>query len=315
MAAPIGADTVTSISRRYIIPEVVDNVYRSNPLIYRMRASQRLIPGGTHIELPLMYARFGAGGPYAGLEVLNMVPTDTVKNARWDWKQHYVPVVIDGLTLIKADSPQAIANIVKFLFQQAEEEMAENLAAGIYSDGTTVAKEITGLQLATAGSGTYAQLARSTNSWWASAPDTSSTVLALPTLNSAFGTAVEGGHSPTIILSQQANYNRYWNLAINSQQQNIGAGGQDDQLAALGFKNMMFNGVPWVVDSHVNNSTTIYMLNEDYIFLGVSSRADMYLEDFQTPINQDGMAAKLLWAGELVVQNPSRQMKLTAIAA
>lgn len=315
MAAPIGVDTVTSISRRYIIPEIVDNIYRSNPLIYRIRASQRIIPGGTHIELPSMYARFGAGGPYSGLDVLNIVPSDTVKNARWDWKQHYVPVVIDGLTLIKSDSPQAIANQIRLLFQQSEEEMAENLAAGIYSDGTSNPKEITGLQLAVAGAGTYAQLARAANTWWSSSPDTTSTIMSLSTLQSLFGVTTEGGHSPTLIVSQQANYNRYWNLAINSQVQQIGAGGQDDQLAALGFRNLMFNGVPWVVDSHVHNNTTIYFLNEDYIFLGTSSRADMYLEDFQTPINQDALVAKLLWAGELVVMNPSRQSKFTLISS
>jgi hypothetical protein len=315
MAAPIGVDTVTSISRSYIVPEIVDNVYRSNPLIYRIRASQRMIPGGTHIELPLMYARFAAGGPYSGLDVLNIVPSDTVRNARWDWKQHYVPVVIDGLTLLKSDSPQAIANQIRMLFQQAEEEMAENLAAGLYSDGTSNPKDITGLQLAVSGASSYAQLLRSTYTFWSSQVDSTSTILSLAALQSLMGSATEGGHSPTLIVSQQANYNRYWNLAINAQMQQIGAGGQDDQLAALGFRNLLFNGIPWVVDSHVNNNSTIYMLNEDYIFLGTSSRADMYLEDFQTPINQDALVAKLLWAGELIVQNCARQAKFTAITS
>lgn len=315
MASPIGVDTVTSISRRYIVPEIVDNVYRSNPLIYRIRASQRMIPGGTHIELPLMYARFAAGGPYSGLDVLNIVPSDTVRNARWDWKQHYVPVVIDGLTLIKSDSPQAIANQIRMLFQQAEEEMAENLAAGLYSDGTSNPKDITGLQLAVSGSSTYAQLPRGTYPFWASTVDSTSSILSLATMQSLMGTATEGGHSPTLIVSQQANYNRYWNLAINAQTQQLGAGGSDDQLAALGFRNLLFNGVPWVVDSHVNDNKTVYFLNEDYIFLGTSSRADMYLEDFQTPINQDALVAKLLWAGELIVQNCARQTKFTNITS
>jgi hypothetical protein len=130
-----------------------------------------------------------------------------------------------------------------------------------------------------------------------------------------FGSASEGGRHPTIIVSQQAGYDRYWNLGIGSQVQDIGPAGRDEQLFAAGFSNMIFNGVPWVVDSHVHNSSTVYMLNEDYIQLVVSPRADFYLEDFQTPVNQDAMVAKLLWLGELVVQNSARQGKFTALAA
>lgn len=313
MPSPIGTDVLTSISRRHIMPEIVDNIYDSNPLFYRLNKSNRKIVGGTHIEVPVMYARFSAGGTYSGYDVLTVSPSDTVMNSRFDWKQHYVPVVVDGLSLIKADSPEAIANLLRLLFQQAEEEMCENLAAGIYSDGTTDAKQITGLQLAVDSAGTYGQLSRSTYSWWGSYEENSTATLGLSLLQTAHGNTSEGGRHPSLIVSQQANYNRYWNLGIGSQTQDIGPRGSDEQLFAAGFSNMLFNGVPWVVDSHVHNSSTVYFLNEDYLFLVVSPKADFLLEDFQTPVNQDAMVAKLLWAGELVCTNPARQGKLTAI--
>lgn len=315
MATAIGVDVVTSISRQYIMPEVIDNVYRSNPIFYRLNAARRKITGGTQIEVPMMYARFAAGGPYQGFDVLNVAPSDTIRNLVFTWKQQYVPVTVDGLTLIKVDSPDAIANFLRLYFQQAEEEMCENIATGIWSDGTTDPKQITGLQLAVDSSGTYGGLSRSTFTWMASTEDGTTTVLSLSKLQSMFGSVSEGGRHPTIIISQQSNYDRYWNLGISSQVQDIGPGGTDEQLFAAGFANMLFNGVPWVVDSHVPDSNSIYMLNEDYIQLVVTPRADFYLEDFQTPVNQDAMVAKLLWAGELVVQNTARQGKFTAIAA
>ena len=95
---------------------------------------------------------------------------------------------------------------------------------------------------------------------------------------------------------------------------------RDGQLANAGFDNLLFNGVQWVKDDNVfdgpnTSNSSILMLNEDYIHLAVSPRADFYLEDFQTPIQQDAMVSKLLWAGNLIVRNPARCGKMTAVAA
>src|SRR4029077_10383942 len=85
--------------------------------------------------------------------------------------------------------------------------------------------------------------------------------------------------------------------------------GTDEQLAKAGFTNLLYNNIPMVVDSHCNTvragttGDSLYMLNEDYIELCVSPRADMKLEDFQPAINQDAAVAKLLWAGNLIFKN------------
>lgn len=57
----------------------------------------------------------------------------------------------------------------------------------------------------------------------------------------------------------------------------------------------------------------IYFLNEDFIHFAVSPRADFYLEDFQTPIQQDAMVAKMFWAGNLVINNCQLQGKMSAL--
>lgn len=319
MATPIGTNVVTSIARRFILPEIVDNIYNSNALFFRLyRANKRIVRGGTQIEVPLMYTRFNSGGMYTSYDLLDLTPQDTVKNGAWDWKQAYVPVVVDGLTLIKTDSPDAIADYIRLYFAQSEMEMAEILGTGMWGSGGGNA--IDGLTLAVATSGTYGGLLRSSNSWWQSQVDTSTATLTLSALQTTFGTASVGGRHPTIIISKQAQYNRYWALNTSIQRFPVEPSGSDEQLAAAGFSNVLFNGVPWVVDSHVpvdagTSRDPIYMLNEDYIWLAVSPRADFYMEDFQTAINQDAMVAKLLWAGNLVVNNCARQAKMTNINA
>lgn len=320
MVTAIGDATVTAIARHYIMPEVTDIVYNSNPLFFRLNAAKKIIPGGTQLEFPLMTSRFSAGGPYSGFDVLTMTPSDTVKNGVWEWKQHYVPVVVDGRTLLKVDSPLAIANLIRMQFEQAEMEMAQNLGVGIYSDGSSNAKEITGLQLAVDSTGTYAGLARSTNAGIAAQEDGSTATLTLTALNSMHGNTRKGGRAASLIASRQEQYNRYWKLAIDKANIFLEPIAKDNSMADLGWGGLLFNGVPWIVDDNMfdgpnTSNSGIIMLNEDYIHLAVSPRADFYLEDFQTPINQDAMAAKLLWAGELIVRNPARQGKLTNVSA
>lgn len=325
MATPVGTALVSSISRRYIMPEVVDAVYNSNVVTFRLLAqSKKLIQGGTQIEVPAMYQAFTNGGPYQGYDLLDVAPNDTVKNLAFDWKQHYVPVSIDRLTLIKLNSPEAVANGIGLLFSQAQMQMADNLGTGVWSDAVTLPKQIDGIKGAVdAGTitTTYAGLTRSSNTWLNSTVDSTTTTLTAVALQALFMNATQGGRAPTLIASRAMQYNRFNNLGHTNQRFPVAAGGQDVQLASQGFTNVLFNNTPWVVDSHVPDGATnssnsdIYMLNEDYFNLVVNSMADMYLEDFQVPVNQDAMVAKVLWAGNLVISNTARQAKITTITA
>lgn len=324
MATPIGTGLVTSISRRYIMPDVVDFVYRSNVVTFRLLAqNKKMVQGGTQIEVPAMYQGFTNGGPYQGYDLLDMSPNDTVKNLAFDWKQQYVPVAVDRLTLIKLNSPEAVANGLGLMFAQAQMEMVDNIGTGVWSDAVTLPKQIDGLKGAVdAGSvtTTYGGLTRASNTWLNSSVDSTSTTLTGPMLQSLFSNATEGGRAPTLIASRAMQYNRLHNLTAPSQTHPVMASGHDEQLASAGFTNVLYNNTPWVIDSHVPDganasNSDIYFLNEDYIQLVVSPMADFYLEDFQVPINQDAMAAKILWAGNLVVMNTQRQAKATAIVA
>jgi hypothetical protein len=318
---PIGTNTVTALSRRLILPRIVDNVYNSNVLFYRWyHANKFTQQGGTQIEQPLMYSRMAAGGSYQGYQLLNVTPTDSIQNAAFPWAQYYTPVTVDGLTLLRADSPLAIADFIATQFKQAEMDMSDNLGAGLWSDGTN-ANDIVGLRIAVdngAIATSYGAIAHSGNAWWNAQIDSTTTTMTLVALQNLMGSCTQGGRAPTIIFSTQANYNRFWNLNLAPQQFPVQPGGKDIQLAQAGFENLLFNGVPWLVDSHIPTSGSegnIFLLNEDYAQIVTATRADFHLQDFQTPVNQDAMTALLLWAGQLVLGNIQRQGKFTAIAA
>lgn len=318
MATPIGTNEINSISRRYIMPQLTDNIYNSNLMFFRLnQMNKKMLQGGLQIEVPLVYQRFAAGGAYQGFDLLDVSPSDTVKNAAFDWKQAYVPVSVDGLTLIRSDSPEAIVNFLSFYFENAQAELAEILGTGVWSDVVSNPKAIDGLAGAVDDStlaATYGGLSRTANTWWRSTrTSNAAAALTLSVMQTMFGTLTSGGRHPTILVGNQAAYNKFWGLNQAFQAFPAQPAGQDETLAQAGFSNLLFNGVPFAVDSHCPQTAgtdSIFYLNEDYMYLYVNPRADFSMKEFREPVNQDAMTSLILWAGNLVLSNCARQGKL-----
>jgi hypothetical protein len=312
MATPIGTNEVNSLSRRYIIPTIYDLFYKSNLMFFRLNAkNKKMVQGGLQIEVPLMYQGFAAGGYYQGYDLLDVSPSDTVLNAAFDWKQAYVPVSVDGLTLIRADSPEQVVNFLSVYFEQAGMQLAEILGQGVWSSGTNV-KSVDGIPLAVdngtvTGVNIYGGLNRATLPFWAGQIDTTAAT-ALLALQVGFGNVTQGGRHPTLGATTQAIYNRIWNLGISGQAFPVQPGAVDEQLLQAGFTNLVFNGVPIAVDSHIP-ANNFFWLNEDFMFLYVNPRADFNMKEFREPVNQDAMTSQVLWAGNLVVANPALQYR------
>jgi hypothetical protein len=312
------------------MPRITDQVYKSNALFYRWDRSHKIrVQGGTQIEEPLQYRRMTSSGFYRGFDVLDTTPQDIIKNAAFDWRQAYVTVSVDGRTLMINDSPESIANLISAYFEAARAEMEEILGNALFSDAVTDPLKIDGIQGAVDNgtvASTYGGLGSrtTTNSFWQPATnglDTSTTTLSYSAMLTVFQAVTEGARHPTILVTTRSNYNRY-NLLFQPQQRFPSEPmGQDEQLASAGFTNVLFQNVPMVVDSHCNtvrSGTTgdsLYFLNEDYINFVVKDNRDIILEDFQQPVNQDAMVAKMLWMGQLVFNNVQLQGLMSALTA
>lgn len=318
MATPIGTNEINSLSRRFIVPQIVDNIYGSSLMFFRLVSmNKKVVQGGLHIEIPINYTRFNNGGFYQGFDLLDIAPNDTVKNAAFDWKQAYVPVSVDGYTLIRADSPEAVVNFLTFYFENAQTEMVEILGDAVWNDAVTNSKSIDGLTGAVDDGGvaaTYGGLLRSANTWWRATDDSSTSALTLASMRTTVGTVTSGGRTTTIIVGTQANYNRFWALVQPSQAFPAEPSARNVQLAQAGFQNLLFDGIPFCVDPHVP-ANHIFFLNEDYLHLYVNPRADFSMREFREPVNQDAMTSLLLWAGNVCVSNCSRQGKMSAVTS
>lgn len=324
MATPVGGNSLTALSRRYILPELVDVIYGSNPIFFRLNQSRRReIPGGYQMEVPVLYQKHTTGGAFEGWDVVDVTPQDNFQTAAWDWKQHYSHVSINKRDLIRANSPEAVFNLVQSQFEQAEIDIADKLGTGLQSDGVTNTKEIDGLEGAVDDAGvltTYAGINRTSNTWWRANDDSSTVTLSVAALRSMFFNCKSGGRAPTLIYSDVTQYSRFLALGEADQTFEVGAGGHDPQLYSAGFDNALMMQVPWVEDSHAfvptsESNSAITFLNEFYIDLGVNPGADFYVWPFESPVDQVGWTSKIDWAGNLIVRNPARQGKISSASA
>jgi hypothetical protein len=228
-------------------------------------------------------------------------------------------VTIDGLTLSKWNSPEAVTNGLSLLWEQARMQMANNLGVGIYSDIVTNPKQIDGIKGAVDDgtvSTSYAGLLRSANTYLNSQIDTATATLTLTSLRSMVSNCTKGGHSPTLALSRKEHYNRLWTLMVANQRFIQ----TDETMTNAGFTNLSFDNIPWVLDDKVfdgpnASNSAILFLNEDTIQLAIMSNTDFYMQDFMRPVNQDAMTGQLLWYGNLMILSPQCQGKMTAVAA
>ena len=307
MATPIGADHITAIVNRHLMPDIIDNAYDGNPLFYRLHNSnRRVVDGGPHIEQAVMASKFSAGGSFTDLQVLDMTPQDTTRTVAWDWKEKYVPVAFSNLTMVKLNSPDSIANGVEVQVQQASLTMADLLGTGLWSDGTNNL-EIDGLKAAIDTDNTYAGITRSAGvtTWWNGTRNDAAVTLGLDTLLTAQTGAIVGGRFPTLAITTSALYNALWNL-LQADQSFYTVNEKDTQMYAAGFNNFLFNGTPFLIDPNIPSGHMSF-LNEDFIKLVVTPMSDFRLEPFQQAFNQAAIAAKLLWTGNLICTAPKLQ--------
>lgn len=298
---------VSAITQKYFYPKLIDNIFGSNTLL--MRAKKKWYThqsGGEKIVVPVAYAVTSAAGWFTGSDTLSTTANDQISAAEFDWMHLYANITITRQDELKNKGKEGIINLVKAKVQIAEKTVADTLGTALYNLGT-VTNAIMGLRLAVDSAGTYGGISRTSYSWWAAQEDSTTTAITIPTLQALMGDCTVGNDRPTVITTTQNSYDTIFGL-LQPQQRFM-----DADTAKAGFQNILFNGVPVIVDSHCP-STCLFMLNENYLQFIVHTDEDFRFEPFQKPTNQNVSSAKIFWFGALCGSNCRMQGKFSAIA-
>jgi hypothetical protein len=286
--------------------EIRDNVTKNNAILSRLKAKGkvRYFSGGTQINEEMTYQQNPNGGFYSGYDLLPVTAASTLTSATFNIKQYAVAVVISGLEEIQNSGKERIIDLLEARISNAEATMANDIAQGIYSDGTgSGGKTITGLQAAvtaTNSSGTYGGIDRSLWTFWRQAVQTGVTGATdiQAKANALWAQLVRGKNRPDLIVSD----NTYWSYFMSSLQplQRF----TDPKSADLGFMSVKLMDADWVLDGGIGGfapSTQAYFLNTDYLHWRPFKGRDMVplSPNKRAPVNQDAEVALLGFAGNL----------------
>ena len=302
---------VQSITHRYIMPKVVDNVYNSSAAIKRHYEKKKVVNGGRLIEFPVISSKPNVGGYFTDLDTLNTNRTDNLTNASFSWKQLFEPVRVSRLELLQNNSKEAVVNLLTAKGEIAQMQLMENLSLGLFSDGTAAtgassANQITGYQAMISTSSTYGGIAVADMADWASKRRRGSTAgtaeaFTLGRLKVLEGDCTQGENKPTVFFCRQAVENEVWG-AFQPHQRLVST-----DMAKLGFENVLtFNGKPVIVDDHVyqvSSNNVILAINEKYAFLVVHGDEDMRKESIDKLESTASSLDKIFWAGNLCCNN------------
>lgn len=300
-------NNVNSMTNRAAMPRVVDQIFRSNALMLRLKQNEEELDGGQFITQHISYAE-GPGGSFEGMAPHDVSEVEQITDALFNWKHYYVSITIRRSDELKNRGKNALGKILTTKLKIAEKTMRNLMAQGIYSDGTDPLA-ISGLRAMVTGTGvTYGNISKTNNDWWRSQVDAATTTLSIPAMRTLMGQCTEDSDTPNLIVTTQSIYDTYYNL-LQPQQRFA-----SESMAKGGFTSILFEGRPIVVDSHCPTGY-MYFLNTDYITLVSHQEENMRFEPFKRPFRQAGRSAFIYWFGNLVSQSCRYQGVFTGITS
>jgi hypothetical protein len=294
--------------------KIQDNVTKNNALLTYMQKKGNIRPfdGGEQIYEEISYAENGNAQWYSGFETLSVGAQDVLSSASFTIKQLAVPVVISGLEELQNSGQARMIDLLGQRIRNAEGTMANRMAQGIYSDGTTFGgKTLTGLDAAVPQdptTGTYGGINRATagNTFWRSQltdPASTPTVSTIQgIMNTLWALCVRGMNRPDLIASGAT----IWATYLGSLQplQRFTSPGSAD----LGFETIKYMTADVVLDGGIGGyatATDMYFLNTDFLYLRPHSERNMVpIGKKRQSVNQDASVEILGFAGNLTSSGP-----------
>lgn len=297
-----------AITQKYIVKKMFDNIFDSNIVLKKLKdgGSYKPVDGGTTIDVPLNYA-LATYGWYNGADTLSTSDADNITAASYEWRSLFAGITITEEDELKNSGTAAAVSLLKSKAQIAEKTLKDALGTGIFSDGTT-AKSIVGLRDIIATTETVGGISQSDNAWWQGQVDSTTTTNSISAMNQVFQDASVDMEVPNLIVSNRTVFNSYY--ALLQPQQRF----QDSETASGGFQNLMFNGKPYVVDSH-SPANNMFMINLNHLHLFYHPKRNMTQEPFQKPINQQVKVSRFLWMGALGSSNNRLHGRMSALTA
>lgn len=250
--------------------ETASNIhYKSNGLFWRMHKKGYRWDTGTQIEAPLADAEVLATTWYQDRETFNLPNNRMLVNAVYQLREAIGQVSVSGREMAINTGRSAVASFAKTKMAHVKTAIGDMLGDALHGSNAS-GKEFDGFGLHLSAASTVGGIAPAdVPDWIAQVSNAAANTFTLLGLQSLVGKCTQGDTRPTLLASNQATYDKFWTF---------GAAVQvivDQEMASIGIRHLNFNGIPYIVDSHVPGSGSgstdnqVDAINENYIELWV----------------------------------------------
>lgn len=314
-------DDVSSKTNKFIVPRMVDDIYKSSPLFTRLRTrNAERFEGGATIRHPIMYAKLKGGAfTRGGSFDTSYVQTDTALEV--NVKFYYVNCTLFGTDNVLNRGPEAAMSLVESKMVNASGRMADLLGTDLFLDGqgtNSSSIALDGLDAAVDDGTNYASYAGVTRADIASGANAginsyflgSIGTLALGQVQTAYGASWFGREHVDLLIMTQAIWDILWNK-IQPQQR---FREESSDVAKIGFQSMRFNGASATVDQ-LCPTGYCYGLNTKFIQFWITTmpKYQFGFTGWKESQNTDDVAGQYLFGGNMLVVGSRFMFKLTGI--
>ncbi len=312
-------DDLTSKTNKFIIPSLIDTIYKSSPVLTRFRTrNMERFEGGVTIRQPIMYAALKGGAFQRGSSFdTSYVQTDTA--LEFNVKYYYVNATLFGTDNVLNRGPEAAMSYVESKMINASGQMARELATDLYLDGQGVqsspiqldgflAAIDDGTNFVSYGGITRADIAVGANQGINAFFNGSNTTFALSQLQTAYGNSWFGAEHVDLIVCQQPQWDSIW-MKIQPQQRFLE---ESSDVAKIGFQSLRFNGSSIVVDQYAP-AGKIWGLNTNYIQFWISTLPlfQFGFTGWKEAQNSIDVSGQYVFGGNLIVNAPRLMFQLS----
>ena len=286
-----------------------DNIFRFPKLLslYKANGAYKSEDGGVQLQVPLMYATnptVTSANPY---DAIALTQDEIATSATYSWAQWQGAMVMSKMELFQNSGASRLINLMEAKRKALEMTTAQDLNDALFAGNTTKVTNCLGLDQLIEATGTVGGIDSSTQTWWRSTVNSSSTALTESILETAFLSAYNNIDLPDIIVTTQTLYGKYMDLTRAKAQIQIA----DTRTAELGFESANFKGRPLVYDASCA-SGDVYILNWEDIALYYGEGFDFAVSPQAELPAQHVFAWKLIWIGQQAVNSRRMHGRLRA---
>ncbi|KKW00453.1 MAG: hypothetical protein UY34_C0028G0014 [Parcubacteria group bacterium GW2011_GWA2_48_9] len=331
-----GQRVQTTVQTEYL-PYLVDTILGSNVLFQRVVRAAKKWSGRT-LRVPVKVSKNTTGQSFRGMDTFSVAATDNRQFMEFTPSFYQITCSLPGDELSVADTDSKILDMMKLTIQSDTEDMADDLGAIFYSDGTgNDSKDPLGLAALVDDGSSVANiggLARATYTTLKGTVTASGGTLTLAKFDTLWINTATGSQKPSAFYTTEAIFNFYGQLLRPQERITKDASLMKGLSAGTGFTALSYNGKPVLMDEKCTSGALIAVREDDLDWFAlpykfakpVSYKSQVEGNDYEAPIglgfswsdwiipaNAAGVVGHIYFGGQFITRNPKRHGKLTGI--